>query len=80
MRRVGSGQSLLDPTVTARVLERLRKGPDEDERLKGITAQERKILDLLADGLTNRQIAERDVPRGEDGQELRVEPAGQDWA
>src|SRR3982751_2619752 len=39
VRRVGAGQSLLDPTVTARVLERLRKGPDEDERLKGITEQ-----------------------------------------
>jgi DNA-binding NarL/FixJ family response regulator len=58
IRRVGAGQSLLDPTVTARVLERLRKGPDEDERLKGITDQERRILNLLADGKTNRQIAE----------------------
>ena len=58
VRRVGSGQSLLDPKVTARVLERLRKGPDEDERLKGITDQERRILNLLADGKTNRQIAE----------------------
>jgi two-component system response regulator DevR len=58
VRRVGAGQSLLDPTVTARVLERLRKGPDEDERLKGITDQERRILNLLADGKTNRQIAE----------------------
>jgi len=58
VRRVGAGQSLLDPKVTARVLERLRKGPDEDERLKGITAQERRILNFLADGMTNRQIAE----------------------
>src|SRR3954451_13175617 len=48
VRRVASGQSLLDPKVTARVLERLRKGPDEDERLKGITDQERRILNLLA--------------------------------
>src|SRR3954463_2556796 len=46
VRRVGSGQSLLDPSVTARVLERLRKGPDEDDRLKGVTPQERRILDL----------------------------------
>jgi len=58
IRQVGAGQSLLDPKVTARVLERLRKGPDEDERLKGITDQERRILNLLADGKTNRQIAE----------------------
>jgi two-component system response regulator DevR len=57
IRRVGAGQSLLDPSVTARVLERLRKGPDEDERLKGITDQERRILNLLAEGKTNRQIA-----------------------
>ena len=58
VRRVAAGESLLDPKVTARVLERLRNGPDEDERLKGITDQERRILNLLADGKTNRQIAE----------------------
>ena len=58
VRRVGAGQSLLDPTITARVLERLRKGPDEDERLMGITDQERRILNLLAEGKTNRQIAD----------------------
>jgi DNA-binding NarL/FixJ family response regulator len=58
VRRVATGQSLLDPTVTSRVLERLRKGPDEDERLRGITEQERRILNLLADGKTNRQIAD----------------------
>jgi DNA-binding NarL/FixJ family response regulator len=59
IRRVASGQSLLDPEVTARVLERLRNGPEEDERLARLTEQERKILDLIAEGLTNRQIAER---------------------
>jgi two-component system response regulator DevR len=59
IRRVASGQSLLDPSVTARVLERLRKGPEEDERLARLTEQERKILDLIAEGLTNRQIGER---------------------
>jgi two-component system, NarL family, response regulator DevR len=59
VRRVAAGQSLLDPEVTARVLERLRKGPEEDERLARLTDQERKILDLIAEGLTNRQIAER---------------------
>ena len=58
VRRVAAGESLLDPKVTARVLERLRKGPDEDERLRGLTDQERKILTLLADGKTNRQIGE----------------------
>jgi DNA-binding NarL/FixJ family response regulator len=59
VRRVSSGQSLLDPQVTARVLERLRRGPEEDERLARLTDQERRILDLIAEGLTNRQIAER---------------------
>jgi DNA-binding NarL/FixJ family response regulator len=59
IRRVASGQSLLDPNVTARVLERLRKGPEEDERLARLTEQERKILDLIAEGMTNRQIGER---------------------
>ena len=59
IRRVASGQSLLDPIVTARVLERLRNGPAQDERLSRLTEQERKILDLIAEGLTNRQIGER---------------------
>src|SRR6478609_1577116 len=59
VRRVASGQSLLDPNVTARVLERLRNGPAQDERLARLSEQERKILDLIAEGLTNRQIGER---------------------
>jgi DNA-binding NarL/FixJ family response regulator len=59
IRRVAAGQSLLDPSVTARVLERLRNGPAQDERLARLTEQERKILDLIAEGLTNRQIGER---------------------
>ena len=59
IRRVASGQSLLDPSVTERVLERLRNGPVQDERLARLTDQERRILDLIAEGLTNRQIGER---------------------
>ncbi len=59
IRKVASGQSLLDPSVTARVLERLRTGAPEDKKLEGLTDQERRILDLLAEGLTNREIAER---------------------
>jgi DNA-binding NarL/FixJ family response regulator len=59
VRRVASGQSLLDPAVTARVLERLRQGPTEDERIARLSAQERQVLILLAEGLTNRQIGER---------------------
>jgi two-component system, NarL family, response regulator DevR len=59
VRRVAEGQSLLDPSVTARVLERLRNGPEEDPRLARLTHHERKILDLIAEGLTNRQIGKR---------------------
>jgi two-component system, NarL family, response regulator DevR len=58
IRRVGNGESLLDPSMTARVLERIRSGPEEDE-LAVLTDQERRVLDLVAEGLTNRQIAER---------------------
>jgi two-component system, NarL family, response regulator DevR len=59
VRRVAAGQSLLDPTVTAKVLERLRNPPQEDSQLTGLTERERDILDLLAQGLTNRQIGEQ---------------------
>jgi two-component system response regulator DevR len=59
VRKVGDGGSLLDPALTEQVLHRLREGPDyEDERLGRLTAQERRILTLIAEGLTNRQIAE----------------------
>lgn len=57
--RVARGQSLLDPAVTERVLERLRKPPAEDERLASLTDQEKRVLSLIAEGLTNRQIGER---------------------
>jgi DNA-binding NarL/FixJ family response regulator len=58
IRRAGAGESLLDPALTDRVLERLRDGPKTDPRLASLTPQERKILDLIAEGYTNRQIAE----------------------
>ncbi len=57
IRRVGAGESLLDPALTERVLERLRT--PEDDELSSLTTQERRILDLIAEGLTNRQIGER---------------------
>jgi len=59
VRRVAAGQSLLDPAVTARVLDRLRAGPEEDKALAPLTDQERRILELIGESLTNRQIAER---------------------
>jgi DNA-binding NarL/FixJ family response regulator len=59
VRTVASGRSLLDPAVTQRVLERLRNPPAPDAKLASLTVTERKILDLIGEGLTNRQIAER---------------------
>jgi two-component system response regulator DevR len=58
IRRVAAGDSLLDPSITARVLDRLRHQDDADE-LAALTDQERKILALISEGLTNRQIGER---------------------
>jgi two-component system, NarL family, response regulator DevR len=59
IRTVAGGQSLLDPAMTARVLERMRSGNPEDEKIATLTDQERRLLDLLAEGHTNREIAER---------------------
>ncbi|MFF7302125.1 response regulator [Streptomyces albidoflavus] len=61
VRQVAAGHSLLDPAATARVLERLRGNgtPGDDDRLGGLTEQERRILDLIGEGLTNRAIGER---------------------
>jgi len=59
VRRVAAGQSMLDPAMTAQVLERVRNGPQQDKDLEGLTTQEQKILGLIGEGLTNRQIAER---------------------
>src|SRR6202158_2708106 len=57
IREVGAGKSLLDPEVTRSVLDRLRKGKTmRDEKLSRLTAQEERILTLVAKGLTNGQI------------------------
>jgi DNA-binding NarL/FixJ family response regulator len=58
VRTVAAGGSLLDPKLTAAVMTRLRTG-DRKDPLASLTAQERRILDLIGDGLTNRQIGER---------------------
>ena len=50
---------MLDPTVTGKLLERLREGDPKDARLASLTEREREILALIADGLSNRQIGER---------------------
>jgi two-component system response regulator DevR len=59
IRQVAAGKSLLDPAVTERLLTRLRAGETTDPRLAALTPKERDILELIADGLTNRQIGER---------------------
>jgi DNA-binding NarL/FixJ family response regulator len=60
VRKVADGQSLLDPAVTQRVLDRLRDGgASEPAELRALTPQERRILELVAEGLTNRQIGEK---------------------
>ena len=58
IRRVAAGQSTLDPAVTQQVLDRLRNGPAEDPALAALTPQERRILELIGEGMTNRQIAD----------------------
>jgi DNA-binding NarL/FixJ family response regulator len=57
VRRVAAGQSLLDPAVTQRVLERIRSGVEQPRELQSLTEQERRILEYVAEGLTNREIA-----------------------
>ncbi|MFF7210935.1 response regulator [Streptomyces sp. NPDC008238] len=60
VRDVAAGRSLLDPVATARVLERLRGGGErQEDRLSDLTDQEKRILDLIGEGLTNRQIGDR---------------------
>ncbi|KOU11722.1 LuxR family transcriptional regulator [Streptomyces sp. NRRL F-4711] len=62
VRTVARGQSLLDPSATARLMARLRGGPKQEEEpdaLPGLTERERDILALIGEGLTNRQIGQR---------------------
>jgi two-component system response regulator DevR len=60
IRAVGAGESLLDPAVTSAVLDRLRKGKHlmKDAKLARLSPQEERILTLVADGRTNREIGE----------------------
>ncbi|HEY3610387.1 MAG TPA: response regulator transcription factor [Pseudonocardiaceae bacterium] len=58
VREVAAGRSLLDPVTTARVLARIRRGTEPD-RLDVLTEREREVLDLIGEGLSNREIAQR---------------------
>jgi DNA-binding NarL/FixJ family response regulator len=59
VRTVASGQSMLDPKAASRVMARMRDQASRSDPLAGLTAQERKILELIGEGLTNRQIGDR---------------------
>src|SRR5215211_3699046 len=60
IRAVGAGDSLLDPAVTTAVLDRLRRGKHllRDERLARLSPQEERVLTLIADGLTHKEVGE----------------------
>jgi len=59
IRQVAAGQSLIDPAVTQKLLDRLRNPVKETSKLDQLTQREREILDLITDGYTNRQIGEK---------------------
>jgi two-component system, NarL family, response regulator DevR len=59
VRQVAAGRSLLDPEVTEALLRRIRSGTKQDPRIESLNDQERRILELITEGLTNREIGER---------------------
>ncbi|HEV2450526.1 MAG TPA: response regulator transcription factor [Streptosporangiaceae bacterium] len=59
VRTVAAGESMLDPEAASRVMARMRDQARHRDPLAGLTSQERRILELIGDGLTNRQIGER---------------------
>jgi two-component system, NarL family, response regulator DevR len=59
IRTIARGGSMLDPAVTGTLLNRLRHPSTADARVSSLSVRDREILDLIADGLTNRQIGER---------------------
>jgi DNA-binding NarL/FixJ family response regulator len=59
VRTVAAGESMLDPEAATRVMARMRDNANRKDPLAGLTVQERKILELIGEGLTNRQIGER---------------------
>lgn len=58
VRALAAGQSLLDPVAASRVMKRMRDQATRSDPLTGLTTQERRILELIGEGLTNRQIGE----------------------
>jgi DNA-binding NarL/FixJ family response regulator len=58
IRRVSAGEQLLDPTLTGRVMRQLRERNESEAMLDRLTEQERRVLTLISEGLTNRQIGQ----------------------
>jgi DNA-binding NarL/FixJ family response regulator len=56
VKRAARGESLLDPALTQKLIDRMRTGGPEDERLARLTERERRVLDFVAEGKTNREI------------------------
>jgi two-component system response regulator DevR len=59
IRQAAQGRSLIDPAVIAEVMSRVRSRPSGDSRVAALTEREREVLDLIAEGLTNRQIGQK---------------------
>lgn len=59
IKTVARGESMLDSKAASQVMARLRAGAEQKDPLAGLSEQERRILDLIGEGLTNRQIGER---------------------
>lgn len=59
LRKVAAGRSLIDPSLSKRVVERINESHRSDPRLEALSTREREILPLIAEGLTNREIGER---------------------
>ena len=73
VRHVAAGKSLIDPAMTATVLERIRNGPDTPDELASLTDQERILLGPHRRGADQPADRRADVPRREDGEELRLQ-------
>jgi len=59
LRKISAGKSLIDPSLSKRVVERIKETHKSDPRLESLSAREREILPLIAEGLTNREIGVR---------------------
>jgi len=59
VRQVAMGRSLIDPGLVEQVMTKIRQGSQTDDKVAALTDREREVLELIADGLTNRQIGER---------------------